>query len=95
MAVEEEIEQADAFEEKIYAATVNIDKHCATGVRGGSPDRSRTSTEPARAPASCFPPITGVILPQIRLDITTFWDSFESAIDSNTGLSEIDKFNYL
>ena len=24
-----------------------------------------------------------------------FWDSFESAIDRNTGLSEIDKFNYL
>ena len=26
---------------------------------------------------------------------TMFWDSFESAIDRNTGLSEIDKFNYL
>ena len=26
---------------------------------------------------------------------TTFWDSFESAIDRNTGLSDIDKFNYL
>ena len=26
---------------------------------------------------------------------TTFWDSFESAIDQNPGLSEIDKFNYL
>ena len=26
---------------------------------------------------------------------TTFWDSFESAIDRNPGLSEIDKFNYL
>lgn len=26
---------------------------------------------------------------------TTFWDSFESAIDSSPGLTEIDKFNYL
>ena len=26
---------------------------------------------------------------------TTFWDSFESAIHSNTRLSEVDKFNYL
>ena len=26
---------------------------------------------------------------------TTFWDSFESAIDSSTSLSPIDKFNYL
>ena len=25
----------------------------------------------------------------------TFWDSFESAIDSSTALSQIDKFNYL
>ena len=24
-----------------------------------------------------------------------FWDSFESAIDGSSGLSEIDKFNYL
>ena len=37
-AVEEEIEQADAFKEKIYAATVNIDKHCAPGATGGAPD---------------------------------------------------------
>lgn len=27
--------------------------------------------------------------------MTTFWDSFESAIDRSPGLSEIDKFNYL
>ena len=94
MAVED-IEQGDAFKEKIYAATVNIVKHCATGVRGGCPDRSRTSTEPARAPASRFPPITRVKLPPIRPDINTFLDSFKSAIDSSTGLSEIDKFNYL
>ena len=26
---------------------------------------------------------------------TTFWDSFESAIDGSTSLSQIDKFNYL
>lgn len=28
-------------------------------------------------------------------DWTTFWDSFESAIDSSSGLTDIDKFNYL
>lgn len=50
------------------------------------------------------------LLPQLRVKLprlairpfngdittwTTFWDSFESAIDSSTGLSEIDKFKYL
>ena len=102
-AVEEEIEQADAFKEKIYAATVNIDKHCALGATGGAPDQPRTSPEPARDPAPHTPPIARVKLPKLAIrpfngDITawtTFWDSFESAIDSCTGLSEIDKFNYL
>ena len=56
-AVEEEIEQADAFKEKIYTATVSIDKHCAPGATGGSPARSRTSPEPARDPAPCSSPI--------------------------------------
>lgn len=99
-AVEEEVEQADPFKEKIYAATVNIDKHCAPG---GSPDRSRTSPEPAWDPASRSPPVTRVKLPKLAIHPfnsdnttrTTFWDSFEFAIDSSTGLSEIDKFNYL
>ena len=26
---------------------------------------------------------------------TTFWDSYQSTIHSNTGISDIDKFNYL
>ena len=29
-AVEEEIDQADAYKEGVYAATVNIDKHCTS-----------------------------------------------------------------
>ncbi|XP_065917691.1 uncharacterized protein [Dysidea avara] len=47
--------------------------------------------------------ITKVKLPKLSLkrfngDITqwsTFWDTFKSSIDSNPGLSNIDKFNYL
>lgn len=27
-AVEDEIEQADAYKERVYAATVNLDKYC-------------------------------------------------------------------
>lgn len=25
----------------------------------------------------------------------SFWDTFESSVDNNTGLNKIDKFNYL
>lgn len=39
-----------------------------------------------------------LVLPKFRGDATkfrTFWDSFESAVHKNPGLSKIDKFNYL
>ena len=47
--------------------------------------------------------ITKVKLPKLTLkrfngDLTkwaTFWDSFESSIHNNLGLSAVDKFNYL
>ena len=37
-------------------------------------------------------------LPKFRGDVTkwnTFWDSFQSAVDRNEGITNIDKFNYL
>ena len=102
-AVDKEIEQADAFKETMYAATESIGKHCAPGATGGSPARSRASPEPARDAAPRSPPIARVKLPKPTIrpfngNITTwitFWDSFKSAIDSNSGLNEIDRFNYL
>ncbi len=39
-----------------------------------------------------------ISLPQFKGDPekwTSFWDSYQSAIHSNSGLSEVDKFNYL
>ena len=103
-AVEGEIEQADAFKATVYAATVTIDKHCTPmAATGGSAAHSRTSPEPARPTAPHSPPIARVKLPKLAIrpfngDVTTwttFWDSFESAINSSTGLTEINKFNYL
>ena len=44
------------------------------------------------------PKLPKLTLPRFSDDITrfrTFWDSFESAVDRNSGLSAIDKFNYL
>ena len=42
-AVEDEIEQADAYKEKVYAATVDIDKHCTSIAASRTPDTTRAS----------------------------------------------------
>lgn len=89
--LEEEIEQADAYKEKVYAATVDIDKHCTPDVVSRSPEATRVSPMPAREPVDST---TRVRLPKLSIrpfngDMTTwttFWDSFESAIDSSTEL---------
>lgn len=98
--MKEEIEQADAYKERVYAATVNIDKHCAPVVVSRTPERTRASPTPAREPVDST---ARVRLPKLGIrpfngDITkwtTFWDSFKLAIDSSSTLSQIDKFNYL
>ena len=44
------------------------------------------------------PKLPKLMLPRFNGDNTkfpSFWDSFESAVDNNPGLSVIDKFNYL
>ena len=54
-----------------------------------------SSTESADVPEVKLPKLT---LKQFNGDLTnwtTFWDSFESSIHNNTGLSNINKFNYL
>ena len=93
-----EIEQADEFKKRIYAATIDIDKCCeyacelnpltyVTGTRS-----SRTYAHGAQVK------LPKLVIHNFSRDITcwtTFWDSFESAIDQNTGLSAIGKFNYL
>ena len=45
-AVEDEIEQADAYKEKVYAATVDIDKHCTSIAASRTPDTTRASQRP-------------------------------------------------
>ena len=54
-----------------------------------------SSTESADVPKMKLPKLT---LKRFNGDLanwTTFWDSFESSIHNNTGLSNIDKINYL
>ena len=64
-----------------------------------------TSTTTVRTPIStpAVVPTLGVRLPKLMIQPfdgnvthwTSFWDSFDSAIQQNTGLNEVDKFNYL
>jgi len=54
-AVDDEIEQADAYKERVYAATVNIDKHCTPVVASRTPDRTRGSPVLSREPRCCCP----------------------------------------
>ena len=90
-----EIEQADAYKEGIYIAMIRIDK-C---VRAFNMRVSTDTLEPGRTPV----PVEKVKLPKLILrpfngDIaawTTFWESFESSVNGNKELSNIDKFNYL
>ena len=63
VAIEDEIEQADAYNYG-YAATVIIDKHCPPVVRSRTPDRSRTSPVPALEPTGAA---TRVGLPKLGI----------------------------
>lgn len=97
-AIPDEIEQADIFKERIYAATLLIGRHCGPNSRRSTPpadvdvDREASHSHGAhvRLPKLAIHPFNGDIT-----NWTTFWDSFESAINSNPGLTAIDKFNYL
>ena len=94
------IERADSFKEGIYTTMVSIDNKCVI-----QPANAQSSSSPVPdLDTSC----DSLTRPQVKLpklticpfngDITkwmTFWDSYESSIHNNDGLSDIDKFNYL
>ena len=94
----DEIEQADGFKERIYAAMVRIDSQMTVPVTSES---APSAVDTPHSPAA--PRGNRIKLPKLTLrpfngDVTTwttFWDSYESAIHNNDNLSDIDKFNYL
>ena len=96
MALVQEIEQADAFNQDIYEALVKIERHNTTPSHSGTgtghaPGESRThSISRAKLPKLTLRAFDGDLT-----SWTTFWDSYEAAVHKNPDLSEIDKFMYL
>lgn len=96
--IAEEIEETDTYMEDVYATMAKLDQLAIT------------TTSALAAPVPAAPVIRGppsldtkVKLPKLTIQPfkgelttwTTFWDSYHAAIDANTSLSKIDKFNYL
>ena len=98
--LEAEIQSADDYKDGVYAAMVGIDESNARSKRAAD-------TPPIGAERASVPPVSEhehrIKLSKLTMrpfegDITqwtTFWDSYESAIHANAGLTDIDKFNYL
>ena len=99
--VAEDMEEADEYKQKIHAAINSID---GALVPPAIPAPTVvTPGVPARADPLPSGPAPRVRLPKLIIqpfegDITkwtSFWDSYNSAIHTNSALSGVDKFNYL
>ena len=91
--IEKEAQEADVIAAKIIEYKTNLE----------SVKRPTTSVEPTRTITELSALVTRPRLPKLTLptfkgDVTrwtSFWDSYDQAIHSNTQLSTVDKFNYL
>ena len=96
-AVTTEIEQTDGYRETIHSSLLKIEKALGKIV---APPTAAASTP-------CTPVITTttsrVKLPNLKLrsfgreltQWTSFWESFEAAVHTNSDLTAVEKFNYL
>ena len=95
-ALEDEIQQADEYNARVYSAMVRL----KTTLESEPPPAVTPPTAPTR---TVTPPERRMKLPKLTIqpfngDLTlwtTFWDSYDSAIHQNASLTNIDKFNYL
>jgi len=94
--IEKEVQEADVIAAKIieYKTKLESVKRLTTSV-----GPTRTITELSEAAALVTRPrLPKLTLPTFKGDVTrwtSFWDSYDSVIHSNTQLSSVDKFNYL
>ena len=99
-AVTDEIEQSDIFEEGVYEVLIEIESGCNTATPAVRATTTATTTDTTTAtttgtikvklPKLSIQPFSGDII-----DWTSFWDSYEATVHSNTSLSGIEKFSYL
>ena len=96
----DEIKQADAYKETIFASLVKIEELMETS---STVPRELPGTSPTDSRSEGHGSASRVKLPKLQLrpfggeltKWTSFWDSFESAVHNNRELSDIEKFNYL
>jgi len=90
--IADEIEQADTYMEDVYDTMAKLDQlFSKSGCTPAPPPRSDpTGHDKVKLPKLTIQPFKGELTAW-----TTFWDSYQTAIDANTALSDIEKFNYL
>ena len=91
-----EIEESYAIVSKVFSCKFKIDELLAvTASASVTTPLPTVATPPLINSKPRLPKLT---LPKFSGDVTkwtTFWDSFKSAVDENSQLTPIDKFNYL
>ena len=98
--IAEEIEEANKFRERIHEALLRIDSILSTekkneGDNVDSHSNASNSSSQARAKMAKLPKLTLKKFNGNPLTWQSWWDSYESAVDSNDSLMNIDKFIYL
>ena len=109
--ITDEIEEVDVFTEKIQRIIIDVSCAMKQGQATTAITTTAVTPPTSGRRSPLTPPVvsitgshgTKVKLPKLALkkfngDLTkwtTFWDIFESAIDTNPDLTDIDKFNYL
>ena len=85
--ITDEIKQSDIFKEGVYEVLIEIEQcNTATPVVRAT----TTGTSKVKLPKLSIQLFSGDII-----DWTSFWDSYEVTVHSNTSLSGIEKFSYL
>ena len=97
--IEEEISKTGAFRESIHQMIVRIDETLhSVEAYSGPADKSishlNSSLSTLGAGKAKVPKITLKKFYGDTISSTPFWDSFISTVDDNSGLSDVDKFNY-
>lgn len=96
----EEIERADSYKETTFSALIELDK-LLKGTPSAPPTSATATPLVGTAMPTSRPNAARLPKPQLRhyngelTKWTSFWQSFEAAVDRNPDLSEVEKFNSL